>query len=249
MRGLRILLFVVIPLSFAFGVAWGWKVRRDRAAKTVAEQSSVKTVRVLALDRMIPRETIQEFEASRPVRVELNEAASPTELVAKWNDAKTRGQEPDLVTLLYSQIPDTSKELKLQPLDEKRLPFYVWISRDFVDWPHSRDWPTTAPLAWGLDGWALRKAPPGKSSLWVVTLAMTSSARDVDETHAFADWLLARSAAIQRAKGSTFASASLETEASDLDEKLKPSFLRKIPLTDYVVDTVSPAGIIERESE
>ncbi|MES2962404.1 MAG: hypothetical protein V4760_00845, partial [Bdellovibrionota bacterium] len=162
--------------------------------------------------------------------------------------------EPDFVTLLYSQIPETSKAVRIQPLTEARLASYKWQSKDFLDWPGSGEWPTTVPLAWGFDGWA-SVSPPAtqapKKVLWVATLAMTSGCTNVDEAHLVAEWLIARKSSIDRAIGSKFASTSVETETASLDESLKPSYLRRVPLTDYVLD-VPPAAkpeVTGRESE
>lgn len=255
MRGLRILLFVVIPLSFAFGIGWGWKVRRDREASQDARSSSLKIVRVLALPHLVPKAPLQDFETSSLIRVEVTEAATPHDLAAKWMALKAQNKEPDLVTLLYSQIPETSKALKLQPLTQSKLPSYASISKDFIDWPQAREWPTTVPIAWGFDGWAILKSPPKapteKKVLWVATLAMTSGCVNTQEAHSVAEFLISRPAAVARVQESSFASTSLETEtASGIDESMKPSALRRVPLTDYMVDAVEmKSEIKEPESE
>lgn len=248
MRGLRIFVFIAL-LSFACGIGWGWKVRRDRAAMSEQDLATVKTVRVLALSSIVPQKSLADFQTSHPVKVELDVAATPAELLTKWAEAKAAKRDPDLVTLLYSQVPDASRALKLQPLDSKRLPHFVWISRDFVDWPRSNEWPTTAPLVWGFDGWAQKKAPEGKKTLWVVTLAMTSSASALDEVYTVADWLLTMESAVVRTKEAKFATTSLEAENSDLEEETKASRLRNIPLTDYVLDSIETPEIKEPESE
>jgi hypothetical protein len=235
MRGLRILLLVVLPLSFAFGLAWGWRIHRDREARG-ARTEAVKTVRLLSLRGLVPSSTLKDLESIAPVKVEMTEVATPGEILAAWAQAKAAGHEPDLVTLLYSQIPETSKAVKIQPLTEARLASYKWISKDFVDWPRSKEWPTTAPLSWGFDGWALAKPPKDKKVLWVATLAMTSGCVNVDEAHVVAEWLIARKSAIDRARETKLPSTSLETETADVDASLKPSNLRRIPLTDYVID-------------
>lgn len=251
MRGLRFLFFIVIPLSFAFGLGWGWKIRRDRAALGV-ETPSVKVVRVLSLPNLAPRSALTDYETARVVKVEVEEAATPADLIRAWDDLKAKGVEPDLVTLLYSQIPDVSRALKLQPLELSRLPTFQRISKDFVDWPRSNEWPTTAPIAWGFDGWALAKPPAGKKVLWVATLARTAGSADADEAHALADHLLSRAVAVARVKASGFASTSLETEtAPEVARESKPSHLRAQPLTDYVLDeiAVTSSDVTAPESE
>jgi spermidine/putrescine-binding protein len=238
MRGLRILLFVVLPVSFVFGLAWGWKVRRDREARGT-QAASVKVVRILSLPHLVPRAALTDFETSALLEVEVTEVSSPTELVAKWTEMKARDLEPDLVTLLYTQIPETSKALKIQPFNESLLTNFGRISKDFLDWPQSHEWPTTAPLAWGIDGWSQRppyKPTTEKKLLWVATLAMTSGCSNPQEAHAVADFLISGPAAIARVVESRLPSTSLETEAApEVAEELKPSMLRRVPLTDYVI--------------
>ncbi|MES2962405.1 MAG: hypothetical protein V4760_00850, partial [Bdellovibrionota bacterium] len=87
MRGLRILFFMVIPLSFAFGLAWGWKVRHDRESRGT-QAATVKTVRLLSLKGLVPPSTLRDLESIAPVLVQMTEVATPKDLLVRWTELK-----------------------------------------------------------------------------------------------------------------------------------------------------------------
>ena len=238
MRGLRILLFIVVPLSFAFGLGWGWKIKHDRdIANGKIETNEV--VRVLALKGLIPPATINEFQASEKIVIKLTEADSPHDVLQKLAAMSRADEGPDLVTILASN--DQNPEVKLQPFDLNSIGRLKTISQDFLDLPNAKLHVAMVPLAWGFNGWALTKPPPGTPSvLWIECLALTAQAKDVSGAHRFVNELLSRSAVLARIKSSKLASTSLEAESAEIDAKLKPSFLRSVPLTDYVLDISSP---------
>jgi spermidine/putrescine-binding protein len=73
--------------------------------------------------------------------------------------------------------------------------------------------------------------PEDGASLWVLTLVLHRKVADLDMASRFIDYLLEEDQAIRLAKATHQASANRSLEATtQIDARLKPSYLRQVPL-------------------
>lgn len=77
--------------------------------------------------------------------------------------------------------------------------------------------------------------PEEKALLWILSLGLLSNAANVDEAYRFLEDVLRRDSALQITHYVRQASTNTRVEETDLDPRLKPSYLRQVPLTDYTL--------------
>lgn len=77
--------------------------------------------------------------------------------------------------------------------------------------------------------------PEERASFWILSMALTRDAKHAAEAHQFLDFLMEKESALALVKSSRQASTNRLVEESSLDQKLKPSFLRQVPLNRYVL--------------
>jgi spermidine/putrescine transport system substrate-binding protein len=73
--------------------------------------------------------------------------------------------------------------------------------------------------------------PQEKSSLWVLSLGVTRDSQNTNESSRFLEFLLEKDSAIALSQSYRQASTNRLVEASPIDPRLKPSYLRQLPLT------------------
>ena len=77
--------------------------------------------------------------------------------------------------------------------------------------------------------------PSEGATLWTLDMALTRDAHSVKEASAFMDYLLESGPATQLVNAFHQASTNRELNKSGIDNRLKPSFLRQMPLSGMVV--------------
>jgi spermidine/putrescine transport system substrate-binding protein len=75
--------------------------------------------------------------------------------------------------------------------------------------------------------------PEEKASFWILSMALARDARNAGEAHRFLDFLIEKDSALSIIKSSRQASTNRLVEETSLDARLKPSFLRQVPINHY----------------
>lgn len=152
MRSLRIPLFIVIVLSFGFGVGWGIKLHRDKQ-RAQGLLKAAPQLHVLAYKGILSREMLEAYEIESGFPIALTEVSTPEEL---WEKIETPPDENrpryDLVTLMSYQVPIATHLLRIQPLDLRLIKNLNAISADFRSIPGDMNHERLVPLLWGLTG-------------------------------------------------------------------------------------------------
>lgn len=261
MRSFKIPLFITLIVSLGFGIGLGIKLKRDRAAQLGVVTGSRK-LKVLSLTGALPSEILRHFASAENIQVELAEEETP-DAVFKRLEASV---DFDVVTVLTTQVSKAFQALKLQPIKTSNLAGFSSASRDFVDVPgHAAD---VVPFLWGilnLEKVDAADLPPnirtltladlsttsqrtfktgesrGPGLVWVLNFAMVAGAKNQDEARAFFTFMLKPDVATELSKSTHQSSTNLGVDQSQVDERLKPQSLRRIPLTGLQLVFDEPA--------
>ena len=76
--------------------------------------------------------------------------------------------------------------------------------------------------------------PQERATFWILSFAHARESLNPRETHAFIDFMLEQDSALKLVRSFRQASANRALEISNLDERLKPSYLRKVPLEEIL---------------
>ena len=164
-------LLLVVPLSFGIGIWWGVVQYRARMKRAETYERSLN---LLAVKGIFAPEELRRFEMREKISVKLTEISNPEEL---WLRFESSQGEFDVVTLMNHQIRPAldRNKLAILPLDTHAREQHV--AADFSHWPGVEVFPTTLPLLWGVNGFAVRGATgaaaskPDKEMSWTELMA------------------------------------------------------------------------------
>jgi spermidine/putrescine transport system substrate-binding protein len=142
------------------------------------------------------------------------------------NDPKTKAQfnfQKVVPALLgnFVLVPDFLSPISL--LGSSEPPTAALISHGetvFLD--------STGPAKWQFF------IPQERATFWILSFAQARESENTIETHAFIDYLLEQDSALKLVRSFRQASANRSLEISSLDERLKPSYLRKVSLGEIL---------------
>jgi spermidine/putrescine-binding protein len=154
-------IFTVIITSFSLGALWGWKIVQDQAIKA-GRAEVLSELNLVAPFGLFPQTMLLEFQKKERIRVVLHEERFPASLLRKA--LKSSPGQFDAAVIFHYQVSELRSERRMNSLFDSRWRFPSSISPDFRKLPDDRNLMDTAPLIWGLLGFAQGKNADEKSS-------------------------------------------------------------------------------------
>ena len=167
MRKRRATFILICLVAISIGIAWGLKVRSDRAER-LAKGTAMARLRVLAYQGLFPQDLVSAFESENGIRVELTEAATPEELWQVLEKATSSSGAPafDLVTLFSYQVPLAAQLGRIEELESSLLANIDNVSSDFRKLPGERGHEWVVPLLWGVNGFLVSPDVASETHVW-----------------------------------------------------------------------------------
>ena len=167
MRTRKATFFLICAIAISIGVAWGLKIRSDRAER-LAKGTAMAHLRVLAFEGLFPQDLVSAFESENGIRVELTEVATPEELWQVLEKATSASGAPayDLVTLFSYQVPLAAQLGRIEELEPSALVNIENVSSDFRKLPGERGHEWVVPLLWGVNGFLVSPEVTSETQSW-----------------------------------------------------------------------------------